>query len=140
MILALRVLHAALGLAAIAICLSILLLGPAATAGFTEARYEALTGGAGRLTGPWPATMDSELRFFAPFWGAFGLAALAVARDPRRRRRWVPILAAVFFAGGIGRAISLATVGAPHPVFTLLMAIELVLPLICLALWRVARF
>src|SRR6266481_4250764 len=103
MILTLRILHAILGLAAIGICLSILILGPSATAGFSEAQFNAVTGSTHPLTGPWPATMDSELRFYAPFWGSYGLVLLAIARDLPAKLRFVPPLAALFFVGGAGR-------------------------------------
>ncbi len=136
MIAALRVLHILLGLAAIAICLLILFLGPSWTAGFFEAQFDRLSGSAHAPTGPWPATMDSELRFYAPLWGAYGLALLAVARDLPANLRFVPPLAALFFIGGVGRAISHVAAGPPHPFFTFLMAVELVLPVVFLALWR----
>jgi hypothetical protein len=97
-----------------------------------------LAGWRGPLTPPWPPTMDSELRFYAPFWGTYGFLVIAVARDLKRLGRWVPWLALVFFLGGVGRAISIAAVGAPHPVFVVLMAIELLLPPILVALWRLA--
>ena len=135
----LRILLAALGLAAVSICLSVVALGPSATADFTEAGFNSVTRTNHPLTGAWPATMDGELRFYAPFWGVYGLALLAAARDPIRRLSWVPWLSALFFAGGVGRGVSLLTVGPPHPVFTLLMAIELLLPMVFLALWRAAR-
>jgi len=83
MILALRILNAILGLAAVAICLSIVVYGPANTANFSETLFDTLTGSSYPLTGPWPATMDSELRFYAPFWGAYGLVLISVARDLR---------------------------------------------------------
>lgn len=138
--LTLRLLLAVLGAAAVAIGLSIVLLGAQATAEVAERQFDLLSGAAHPLTGPWPATMDSELRFYAPFWVAYGLLLLDAARDLRARLAHVPWLAAVFFAGGVGRALSLAAVGPPHPAFSLLMATELVLPPILLALWwRVRR-
>jgi hypothetical protein len=138
-ILTLRILHGILGLAAIGICLSILILGPSATAGFSEAQFNAVTGSSYPPTGPWPATMDNELRFYAPFWGAYGLVLLAIARDMSAKLRYVPTMALLFFVGGVGRGLSYMSVGAPHPFFTALMAVELLLPLLFLALWRGAR-
>jgi hypothetical protein len=138
MIAALRVLLAVLGISAIAICLSIVLLGPSWTAGFSEAQFDWLTGSTHPASGPWPPTMDNELRFYAPFWGAYGLALLAVARDLPAQLRFVPPLAALFFVGGVGRVISHVVVGPPHPFFALLMAIELILPVVFLALWKAA--
>jgi hypothetical protein len=83
--------------------------------------------------------MDSELRFYAPFWGAYGILLLAVVTNFPARGGLTPWLAAVFFAGGVGRAISYAAVVAPHPFFVLLMAIELLTPPVLIILWWRAR-
>jgi hypothetical protein len=139
MLTTLRVLLILLGIAAIAIAGSILIAGPAETAWMSERLYAALTGSRASLTPPWPATMDSELRFYAPFWGSYGAILLAVARRLPVRLGLVPWLAALFLAGGIGRAVSYAAIGAPHPVFVVLMAIELVLPVIFAGLWLGVR-
>ena len=139
MIGALRFLLVILGASAIAIFLSVFLAGPAQTASFSEQAYDAVTGARARLTGPWPPTMDSELRFYAPFWGAYGVVLLAISRDLAGYRRQVVPLMALFFIGGTGRALSWAMVGAPHPFFLLLMAIELVLPVIIIGLWFEVR-
>jgi hypothetical protein len=86
-------------------------------------------------TGAWPPTTDSELRFYAALWGAYGFILIAVARDLRAMLHYVPLLAATFFVGGAGRALSYFQVGPPHPFFVFLMVIELVLPIIFLMLW-----
>jgi hypothetical protein len=137
--LCLRVLIGVLGVSAVAICLSIMLLGAESTAWSAERAYDLVTGWRGPLSASWPPTMDSELRFYAPFWGAYGILLLAVAARFEARGRWTPWLAAVFFAGGVGRAISYVSVGAPHPFFKLLMAIELLTPPVLIALWRAAQ-
>lgn len=129
----LRILLALLGLSAIAICLSIMLTGAAPTAAMAESMFG---GASGDL---WPATMDSELRFYAPFWGSYGVLLILAALNPAKRGGWVPWLAAVFFAGGIGRLISLFAVGWPHPAFVVLMAIELLLPPLLIWLWLGVR-
>ena len=139
MLTALRVLLALLGVSAIGIALSDILLGPSATAGFFEGLFVALTGSHPPPTGPWPATMDNEMRFYAVFWGAYGAALLLVARDFTRRGGLTPWLAGLFFAGGVGRLMSYAVVGAPHPFFTALMAIELLTPSLLILLWLGAR-
>ena len=135
MLATLRVLLIILGVSAIAICLSIVFLGPGTTASLAEHLYDALTGRHGSPSGPWSATMDSELRFYAPFWGAYGIILIVVARDLARLGHWVPWLAVLFLLGGLGRAISYAMVGPPHPFFVLLMTIELVTPPILAGLW-----
>ena len=138
-LMALAILLGALGVAAVLIGLSVLLLGPGPTAAFTEAQYDLVTGGAHPATGAWPATMDSELRFYAPFWAVYGLVLLDAARNLPARLPRVPLLAGLFFVGGLGRALSYATVGPPHPAFVMLMATELIAPPIFLALWARAR-
>lgn len=125
----------ALGAAAIAIALSIMVQGPAATLAGGKAVYDALAGQAAAPSPIWAAEMDSELRFYAALWGAYGILLILAARNLPARLHWVPGLAGVFFAGGIGRVISLAVVGAPHPFLIILMILELASPLLLLLCW-----
>ncbi|OLO31848.1 hypothetical protein PZ61_0215755 [Streptomyces sp. MNU77] len=74
------------------------------------------------------ATLDSLGRFFGAIFVGYGLAWLWAARQspvPARVVRW---LAAVFLLGGIGRIISLAVQGWPHPFQVALAVIELAFP------------
>jgi hypothetical protein len=135
----LRICLGLLGAAAILIALSILCLGARATASMAEGVFDVVAGWRGPSSGYWPATMDSELRFYAALWGAYGVLALRAARSPSRTVASAPWLAAVFFAGGVGRLLSLWSLGAPHPFFTLLMGIELTLPVLMGLLWLGAR-
>jgi hypothetical protein len=139
MLVTLRVLLGVLGVSAILIALSIFVLGAQSTSWSVEQVFSAIARWHGPLSEPWPASMDSELRFYAPFWGAYGLILLSVARAPAGRMAWIPWLAGVFFAGGVGRLISYVLVGPPHPFFILLMAIELVMPPVFILLWVGAR-
>ncbi|QUD87069.1 DUF4345 domain-containing protein [Phenylobacterium montanum] len=125
----------ALGVAAVAIGLSIVLLGPTPTAHSAETLFGLISRAPPLLTEPFTPTADSELRFYAPFWVVYGGFAVMTARDLRRERHRVPLLAAVFFAGGVGRAIAWWRVGPPHPVFLSLMIIELALPPVLMLLW-----
>ena len=135
----LRALLWILGVSAVLIASSVVFLGPGMTAMFTERTYDSLTGWRGPMSPAWPPTMDSELRFYAPFWGVYGFILVVVARDLAQLGCWVPWLAVLFFAGGLGRAISWIAAGPPHPVFVLLMITELVLPPILIALWRFGK-
>jgi hypothetical protein len=135
----LRVLLGSLGIAAVLICLSIFMLGAQTTAWSGERLVGAIAHWRAPPSEPWPTSMDSELRFYAPFWGVYGLALLRVALAPAGRLGWTPWLAALFFAGGVGRAISYAAVGPPHPFFVVLMATELMLPPVLVILWLGAR-
>ena len=135
----LRVLLAGLGLAALAIGSSIWSFGAQAVARTCETAFATLTGWTGPLSPDWPPTMDSEMRFYAAIWGAYGVALVVVARNLARRLDMVPWLAAPFFLGGVGRVLSWAQVGTPHPFFQLLMAIELALPPLFVGLWWVVQ-
>ena len=135
----LSILLAVLGVAAIAIGLSIFLMGAAHTAHVTEWMYDRVAGPTGASSETFGPIFESELRFYAPFWIVYGAVLIVTARDLSHRLRWVPALSGLFFAGGVGRALACLQVGAPHPAFVMLMAIELVLPLIFLALWAWAR-
>jgi hypothetical protein len=135
----LRLLLAVLGASAVLIALSILFTGAEATARFGERSFEALAGPSPAPSAEWAPTMDSELRFYAALWGAYGLLLLLTARDYEGRASWVPWLATVFFAGGVGRVLSWVSVGAPHPFFLMLMATELIVPPVLIALWFGAR-
>jgi hypothetical protein len=83
--------------------------------------------------------MDSELRFYAALWAAYGVVVLRAARRLETHFHEVPWLAATFFAGGVGRILSRLSVGAPHPFFTLLLVIEISLPVVITALWLGAQ-
>ena len=80
--------------------------------------------------------MDSELRFYAALFVGFGLLCVRVARNLAQHGGDIPWLMLAFFSGGVGRALSWISVGAPHPFFLLLMATELVLPPVIVLLWR----
>lgn len=139
MLTALRVLLAVLGVSAMGIALCDILAGPSATAGVFEGLFIALTRSHAPPTGVWPATMDNEMRFYAVFWGAYGALLIQVARDFAARGHFTPWLAGLFFAGGVGRVVSYAGVGAPHPFFITLMAIELLTPPLLFLLWPGSR-
>jgi hypothetical protein len=96
----LRFLLAALGVSAVLIAASILLLGAGATAAAGEQAFDALSGWRGPPSPPWPATMDNELRFYAALWGGYGVLLLLAARDFAARSGQVPWLAAAFSPAG----------------------------------------
>jgi hypothetical protein len=131
----LRGLLATLGASATLIALSILLTGAEATARMGEQVFDLARGRPESAAETWAPSMDNELRFYAALWGAYGVLLLQTARDLEARWSWVPWLSAAFFAGGIGRAISWASVGAPHPFFLGLMSLELGFPVLFMALW-----
>lgn len=83
--------------------------------------------------GPTTPSLDSEYRFVNFFWLGAGLILYWTLLEPVSRAlvtRVVLIFAAV---GGIGRLISLAVVGLPHPVFVGALVLELVI--VPLVIW-----
>jgi hypothetical protein len=72
--------------------------------------------------------VESELRFYAAFYVAYGLVALRVAPHADRDTATVRALAGVLFLAGLARAGGWLAVGRPHPVQRGLLVIELAAP------------
>ena len=99
--------------------------------------FVVLTGSSGQVDGAQAApSVESELRFFAAFWIAYGAAALYVAPRAVREIHAVRALALFLFLGGIARAVAWIADGRPHPLFVILLALELLLPPLILLLQR----
>jgi hypothetical protein len=77
---------------------------------------------------PVNSTMDSEDRFYATMFAAYGAAVLGCIRDIERRSRFIYLLAATFFVGGLARVASILAVGLPNRFFVAMMTLELVIP------------
>ncbi len=136
----LKALFYGLGLAAIGIGAGIFFTGPQAVAGFFAAVLAALFAGPFSVApDSWPRDADNELRFYAVFWLAWGVCLVRAARDLAAWAKALPILIGLFFLGGVGRMVSQLQLGAPHPLFVVLMAVELALPPVMFALLRARR-
>jgi hypothetical protein len=75
------------------------------------------------------ATMDSEDRFYATLFLAYGAALLWCIKDIERKSRVVYFLALTFFIGGLARLVSMAAVGLPNTFFMAMTVLELLIPL-----------
>ncbi len=100
------------GVSAIAIAALHVALGPAAIPGSI----------------PVNPTMDSEDRFYATLFAAYGVALLWCIRDIERKSTVVYFLAATFFVGGLARLVSVVSVGLPNPFFVVMTVLELLIP------------
>ncbi|MGH8529388.1 MAG: DUF4345 domain-containing protein [Nevskiales bacterium] len=112
------------GVTAVCIALLHIVLGPAAIPGAI----------------PVNATMDSEDRFYATLFMAYGVALLWCIRDIERKSRVVYFLALTFFVGGLARLVSMAAVGLPNTFFIAMTVLELIIPVFMVFMQsRIAR-
>jgi hypothetical protein len=81
--------------------------------------------------------VDSEMRFYAVWYVAGGVALLRALTRVERSSAIVRLIACGFFVAGCARVVSWASVGKPHAFLITLMVIELVLPAIILP-WQAA--
>ncbi|MBL4893201.1 MAG: DUF4345 domain-containing protein [Rhizobiaceae bacterium] len=135
----LRICLFVLGMNVVGIGVSMILLGPSATGNFFAKIISWFFSDSQNLNGFSSTNIDSELRFYAVFFVAYGAALLGTATNLARYMKFVPLLAGLFLIGGIGRMLSFFLVGPPHILFSVLMAIELALPLLIIFLWQFAR-
>ena len=77
---------------------------------------------------PVNATMDSEDRFYATLFAAYGVALLWCIKDIERKSTVVYFLALTFLMGGLARLVSVAAVGPPDTFFIAMTVLELLIP------------
>jgi hypothetical protein len=81
-------------------------------------------------------SLESELRYYAAFYAAYGVAALRVAPRADRDPEAVRVLAAVLFATGLARAGGWLVAGRPHAMQRFLLGVELAVPSALVGLQR----
>jgi hypothetical protein len=81
-------------------------------------------------------TIDSDLRFYALMFAAYGLAFVWCAADITERGRVANVLGVVFFVGGLARLLAWIATGQPNWFYVLMIPVELVIPLVNFALIR----
>ena len=96
----------------------------------TTAGLHTVIGGARSLPGRQRAnpSVESELRFYAAFYVAYGLAALRVAPRADRETAAVRALAGALFLAGLARAGGWLAAGRPHRLQLALLVVELAAP------------
>jgi Domain of unknown function (DUF4345) len=85
------------------------------------------------------ATIDSDLRFYALVFAAYGLAFVWCAADITRRGRAANALGAIFFAGGLARLLAWAVTGQPNWFYVAMIPVELLIPLVNYGLIRMTN-
>lgn len=81
------------------------------------------------------ADIDGEFRFYSVFWIAYGGFLVYTAKYLNKMINWIPLLAGLFFMGGVGRVLSILQYGEPHILFQILLAVELSLPILIIGIW-----
>ncbi len=119
-----------LGIAAMAISASIFIFGAMPVGNFFEIAYSVIFSQSGDLSALTDANVDSELRFYCVFFFAFGAFCLLFSSDMASNHKGIALLMLIFFAGGVGRAVSYLTLAPPSPIYIFLMWVELILPVI----------
>ncbi len=117
--------------------LSFLFLGPGMTFGLLLQASKPLLNNPGPVLGMTPPGVDGEIRTLAPFLISYGILVFLAAKHLRTHLYYVPYLLAVFFAAGIGRVISYIIQGPPHPLFYILMAVELGGPILLFVIFKI---
>lgn len=85
-------------------------------------------------------TIDSEDRFYAMLFAAYGVVLLWCIKDIERKSMVVYFLAVTFFVGGLARLVSMAVVGLPNAFFIAMTALELIIPfLMAFMQWRISK-
>lgn len=89
---------------------------------------------------PVHATLDSEDRFYATLFAAYGVALLWCIKDIEKNSEVVYFLALTFLAGGLARLVSIAAAGLPNTFFITMTVLELFIPFLIMFLqWRIAK-
>jgi hypothetical protein len=81
-------------------------------------------------------TLDGDIRFAMVLFLGYGLACVWAALDLDRRAGTAHLLMLLFFLGGLVRLLTVAYVGWPDWFYRIMLAVEIVLPLVFSPLLR----
>ena len=108
------------------------LVGAVAVAAGLYGVATGIDGMAGHSSGT--TNVDSELRFFAVLWVAYGVIALRAASHADGESTTVRALMLVLFCTGLARVVAWIDEGRPDSLYVVLLGLELGVPLLALAL------
>jgi hypothetical protein len=90
--------------------------------------------------GPALGDLDSHFRYLSGLLLAIGLGYLSTVPAIETRGRRFALLTALVVFGGVGRLVSIASVGPPSPIMAAALVMELlVTPVLAAWQWRLAR-
>lgn len=76
------------------------------------------------------ASVDSELRFYAVPFMAYGFALIWCARDVENKGLAINLLGLILFVGGLARLLGWIATGQPNWFYVLAAPVELVIPIV----------
>ena len=82
------------------------------------------------------ATINSDMRFYAVLFTAYGLAFVWCAKDVETKALPINLLGLIFFLGALARLLAWAATGEPNWFYVLMVPVELVVPVVNYALVR----
>jgi len=85
---------------------------------------------------PVNATLDSEDRFYATLFAAYGVALLWCVKDVESKSGFVYFLLGTFFVAGLARVVSIVAVGLPDSFFVAMLVLELLVPIVVAVVQR----
>ena len=96
--------------------------------------FAVFTGGGGQIDGSaTTASEESELRFFATFWAAYGAFALWLVPRVEKSATAIRGLSIALLAAALARVIAWISAGPPHDWFIFLLTLEVAVSLLLLA-------
>lgn len=118
---------------------SIIVLGADATAANGAVLADIILGDTSEVTGLGDANTDSELRFYAGIFAAYGMLLIHTAIFLREKLPRVPYLALTVMLAGIARIVSYYQLGEPHGLFQVLLFAEIGAAILVLLIYPAAR-
>jgi hypothetical protein len=80
--------------------------------------------------GPVSGNVDSEYRFYAAWYFVLGVLLLRAARQPEEEATVVRACGGGLLLAACGRLLSIRRFGSPHPFQRVLLALEVVIPVV----------
>jgi len=83
--------------------------------------------------------LDSNFRFYNGLWSGIGVILIWMIVNAAKKTKVMWGLSVLFFAGGIGRVVSIVTCGVPPLMYVFFLPIEIFFPLLALWQGKIAR-
>jgi hypothetical protein len=93
--------------------------------------------GSGGATGELAASVDGELRYYGAWYVLAGVLTLRALPRIESETFTIRLVCAALLLGATGRVLSIVVTGLPHPVFLVLLGLEVLFP-VAVVPWQAA--